>query len=162
MFVGSCLYRKLSQRFTAIEPFGGGGPFGPSPGQAVSIVKCCKKLKLVGVSNLLFVMRQLIPLCLPLCSSFIIEMDTIYSYTIRNHTFIFIRVVSFIPQQLWPHDLQPATAWDLLLHLLWFIITFVMIYYYICYYDLGLMPVCGAGCRKLQPNLALLPYVFVS
>ncbi|XP_072037895.1 IQ domain-containing protein H-like [Amphiura filiformis] len=26
--------KKLSQRFTAIEPSGGGGPFGPSPGQA--------------------------------------------------------------------------------------------------------------------------------
>ena len=31
------------------------------------------------------------------------------------------------------------------------------LYYYYCYYDLGLRPVCGAGRRKLRPNLAPMP-----
>ena len=34
------------------------------------------------------------------------------------------------------------------------------LYYFYCYYDLGLMPVCGARCRKLQPNLAPMPKQF--
>ena len=32
-----------------------------------------------------------------------------------------------------------------------------MLYYNRCYYDLGMRPVCGAGHRKLQPNLAPMP-----
>ena len=40
---------------------------------------------------------------------------------------------------------QPATGHNLKL------------YYYYCYYDLGLRPVCGAGHRKLRPNLAPMP-----
>ena len=32
------------------------------------------------------------------------------------------------------------------------------LYCYFCYYDLGLRPFCGAGCRKLRPNLAHMLY----
>ena len=32
-------------------------------------------------------------------------------------------------------------------------------YAYYCYYDLGLRHISGAGCRKLQPNLAPMPYI---
>ena len=40
-----------------------------------------------------------------------------------------------------PHNLQPATA--------------SAFYYYYCYYDLGLRPVCGAGRRKLWPIMRM-------
>ena len=30
----------------------------------------------------------------------------------------------------------------------------------IVFYDLGLRPTSGTACRKLQPNLALMPYIY--
>ena len=56
---------------------------------------------------------------------------------------------SLIWPQLRPHNLRPTTKNCCQPQR--------KLYHYYCYYDLGMKPVCGAGCRKLGPNLALMP-----